>query len=255
MNKKYIPRIIKRFAIPTTFLYVLIMAGLILSCCVISNNTLISNKIEIWIDACQYIDFFLPLAICVVFVPAVYMQNRNGFIKYASIRTGRKRYLSSQIFSISILVFIGTILAYYLPLIISLSVLEPQDTGTRNELLTYVFGKYQVYHPYLFGFVWCIWKGIIAVIFAVFGCLLALYIDNLFIAVLLPFLYCMAENLVTSLLQIPQYSIITSYVLNRLSPSCMNVWNYIIGVVTFITFASVVIFISKRRSQDEYSKT
>ncbi|MDE7425916.1 MAG: hypothetical protein K2N51_19830 [Lachnospiraceae bacterium] len=255
MNKKYLPRVIKRFVIPTTFLYALVMAGLVVSCYVISNNTLISNKIEIWIDACQYIDFFLPLAICVVFVPLIYMQNRHGFIKYASIRASRKRYILSQIFSISILVFIGTIIAYYFPLIISLSVLKPQDIGTRNELLTYVFGKYQVYHPYLFGFAWCIWKGIIAAIFAVFGCLLALYLNNLFVAVLLPFLYCMAENLVTSLLQIPQYSIMTSYVLNRLSPSCMNVWNYLIGAVTFTIFAAVVIFILKRRSQDEYSKT
>lgn len=199
--------------------------------------------------------FFLPLAICVVFVPLIFMQNRRGFIKYASIRTSRKRYIVSQILSVTILVFLGTIIAYYIPLIISLSVLEPQNMGTRSDLLTYVFGEYQVYHPYLFGFVWCIWKGIIAAIFAIFGCLLALYIDNLFIAVLLPFLYCMAENLVTSLLQIPQYSIITSYVLNRLSPSCMNAWNYIIGTVTFTIFAAVVIFVLKRRRQDEYSKT
>lgn len=61
MDKKYLFRGIKRFVIPTIFLYAFVMAGLIISCCVISNNTLISNKIEIWIDACQYIDFFFRL--------------------------------------------------------------------------------------------------------------------------------------------------------------------------------------------------
>ena len=83
---------------------------------------------------------------------------------------------------------------------------------------------------------------------------LALYMDHLFVAVLLPFLYCMGENLVTALLQIPQYSIMTSYVLNRLSPSCMNVWNYFVGVGTFTIFASGVIFVLKRRKQDVGSK-
>lgn len=230
------------------------MVGLGVSCYIISTNTVISNKIEIWIEACQYIDFFLPLALCAVFVPLIFMQNRNGFIRYAAVRTSKRRYLCSQILAITIVVFIGTVIAYYLPLIWSLSVLEPQNIGTGSELLTYVFGKYQVYHPYLFGLAWCIWKGSIAVIFTVFGCLFALYMDNLFVAVLLPFLYCMAENLITAILQIPQYSIMTSYVLNRLSPSCMNVWNYVIGVGIFVLFATVVTFILKGRNQDEISK-
>lgn len=254
MNNKYFVRVVKRFTVPTLLLSILLMVGLSISCYVISTNTLISNKIEIWIDACQYIDFFLPLVLCVVFVPLVFMQNKKGFIKYASIRTSKKRYILSQMVSIMVLVFIGTVMAYYVPLILSLSVLQPQSIGNRNDLLTYIWGEYQVYHPYLFGFVWCIWKGIIATLFTTFGCLLALYIDNLFIAMLLPFLYCMAENLVTALLQIPQYSIMTAYVLNRLSPSCMSVWNYIIGAVTFTAFATVVIFILKRRSQDEFAK-
>ena len=77
MNKKYFVRVIKRFMLPAAFLYISVMAGLVISCYAISNNTLISNKIEIWIDACQYIDFFLPLAICVVFVPLIFMHNRK----------------------------------------------------------------------------------------------------------------------------------------------------------------------------------
>lgn len=254
MKKNYLFRVIKRFFIPAIFLYIFLTAGLVVSCHTISNNTLISNKIEIWIYACQYIDFFLPLAVCVVFVPLIFIQNRKGFITYASIRTSRRHYLFSQFFSVTILVFAGTIITYYIPLILSLTVLEPQEMGTRTDLLTYVFGTYQVYHPYLFGFAWCLWKGGIASIFAIFGCFLALYLDNLFIAVLAPFLYCMAENLITSLLQIPQYSIMTSYVLNRLSPSCMSVWNYIIGVITFVLFAATVILVLKRRLRDESSK-
>lgn len=255
MDKKYLFRAAKRFLAPVAFLSAFIMVGLIVSCYVISNNTLISDKIEIWIDACQYVDFFLPLAICVVVVPLIFMQNRKGFIRYASVRTSRKQYVSCQIFSVAALVFIGTIVAYYLPLLLSLSVFKPQDMGNRGYLLAYIFGKYQIYHPYLFGFVWCIWKGVIAAAFAVFGCLLALYMDNLFVAVLMPFLYCMAENLITSILQIPQYSVMTCFVLNRLSPSCMNVWNYVIGMLPFMAFAAVVILLLKRRGRDEYSET
>lgn len=251
MEKKYLLRTIKRFILPAAFLCILLMAGLSISCYIISTNTVICNKIEIWIHACQYIDFFLPLSLCIIFVPFIYIQNKKGFIKYASIRAGKKIYILSQIFSIMVLAFITTVIAYYLPLILSVSILKPQSIGESSDLLSYVFGNFQVYHPYLFGIIWCSWKGIIAMLFTLFGCLLALYIDNLFIATLVPFLYCMAENLITALLQIPQYSIMTSYVLNRLSPSCMSIWNYIIGTITFIIFASITIFILKRRNLNE----
>ena len=254
MDRKYWVCVIKRLIAPAIILFAVVMIALGIACYVISSNTLISNQIEIWIDACQYVDFFLPLALCIVFVPFIFVQNSNGFIQYASIRANRRKYISSQMICIVILVFIGTVIAYDLPLIFSLTALKPQAVGNRNDLLDYVWGKYQVYHPYLFGFAWCMWKGVVAMLFTMFGCLLALYIDNLFVAVLLPFLYCMGENLVTALLQIPQYSIMTSYVLNRLSPSCMRVWNYIVGVGTFTIFASGVIFVLKRRKQDGVSK-
>ena len=254
MDRKYWVCVIKRLVVPAIILFAVVMIALGIACYVISSDTVINNRIEIWIDACQYVDFFLPLALCMVFVPFIFVQNSNGFIQYASIRTNRRRYIASQMICIMIVVLIGTVIAYGLPLVFSLTVLKPQTVGSRNDLLGYVWGTYQVYHPYLFGFAWCMWKGVVAMLFTTFGCLLALYMDHLFVAVLLPFLYCMGENLVTALLQIPQYSIMTSYVLNRLSPSCMRVWNYFVGVGTFTIVASVWIMVVKRRKQDGGSK-
>ena len=112
MDRKYWVCVIKRLVVPAIILFAVVMIALGIACYVISSDTVINNRIEIWIDACQYVDFFLPLVLCMVFVPFIFVQNSNGFIQYASIRTNRRRYIASQMICIMIVVLIGTAIAY-----------------------------------------------------------------------------------------------------------------------------------------------
>lgn len=245
---KYLLRSLKTYILPSVILFISIFISLTILSFITSTNTAICNRIEIWIEACNYVDFFLPLGICTVFSPFFYFINKNNFLSYATVRIGRKRYMITQFSVASICVVLVVMFSYYLSLCLAMN-MTPGTIYQENRLLDYVFGEYQVYHPYYFGLIWCLYKGIVTSLFVMFGNLLALYTNNLFVSVIGPFIYCMAENMVTALLNIPMYSIMTSYCLNRLSPSVMHLYNYAIGCLTYIVITSLIIIIIRRKNE------
>ena len=220
---RYLIRSIRKFIIPALILVLLLTTAITVFCFVTVKSTAVCNRI----------DFI----------------NRKGFIKYASVRAGKKRYLLTHFLATAVCTVLVVMVSYYATLCISLR-MTPETLVTENRLFDYVFGEYEVNHPYLFGLAWCFYKGVVATLFVLFGNLLALYTDNLFVSVLGPFVYCMAENLITSLLNLPMYSIMTTYVLNRLSPSCMHVHNYVIGCFTYILITLGIILIIRRRKEN-----
>lgn len=246
MNKLYICRLTKLYFIPAVLLFWGMASVILVLCRIISGDTAICDNIEIWIEACSYMDFFFPLVVCIPFVPLVYYQKRKGFLRYASIRCGKSRFISFNLTAIALATIVSTALAYFVPLVISVSVLKPTYTYDTSRLTDYALGYYEIYHTFLFGTVWCLWKGLIAFMFVLFGSMLALYTENLFVSVLSPFIYCMAENMVTALLGYPEYSIVTTYVLNRLSPDVMQGIHYVGGVFTYIIAASLIILLLNR---------
>ena len=247
---KYLFRSLKYYLLSSLAASALIITALTVLSYITSTNTAICNNIEIWIETCGYVDFFLPLVVCVAFSPFFYYMNRKGFLRYAAVRMGKKKYLLTHFLATSICTILVVMISYYVPLCISMR-MTPVCSVPDNRLLDYVFGEYEVYHPYIFGLVWCLYKGFVASLFVIFGNLLALYTENLFVSVIGPFIYCMAENLITALLKIPMYSIITSFVLNRLAPEVMSAYNYIIGCITYILINSLIIFIIKRKKESK----
>lgn len=245
---EYLKRSIRHLIVPSLILSVVITIVLTILCFITSNNTAICNKIEIWIEACNYVDFFLPLVVCVVYSPLFYFINKKGFLSYATVRMGRKRYIMTQFFATSICVVLVVMISYFVSLCLALN-MEPATVYQENRLLDYVFGEYQVNHPYIFGVIWCLYKGVIASLFVMFGNLLALYSNNLFVSVIGPFIYCMAENMVTALLNIPMYSIMTALCLNRLSPSVMHAHNYVIGCLTYVLITSAIVLVIRRKRE------
>ena len=249
---RYLTQVMKQYLPVAAVVYSIAFIALLISCFVISGNSVINYKIEMWTWACEYVDFFLPLIATLPFAIVVYLQKRNHFIRYASIRMRKNSYIRYLITAGLILSFSCTWLIYFASLVIAELFIPIVSQGYDSDLASYVFGSYQIHSPLIFGVFWCGWKGINAACFTLFAYMLALYIDNIFLINVLPFLYCMAENLVTALLQIPDYSIITAYVLNRLTPSCMHIWNYLFGTISFLIAASCIVLVLKGKSVIEY---
>ena len=69
-----------------------------------TSNSLIEGKIVPNLEKVNIVDFFLPLVVCVVYSPLFYFINKKGFLSYATVRMGRKRYIMTQFFATSICV-------------------------------------------------------------------------------------------------------------------------------------------------------
>ena len=229
MNKHYIYRLVRLYFLPAALLFIGVASGILAICCIVSGDTAICDNIEMWIEACSYMDF------C-----------------YASIRCGRNRYIKFNLISMALMTVFSTAMAYFVTLVISVKVLRPIYTYDTSRLINYALGYYEVNHPFLFGAVWCLWKGLIAFLFVLFGSMLVLYTENLFVSVLSPFIYCMAENMITALLGFPEYSIVTTYVLNRLSPDAMHGFSYVCGVFTYIITAFLIILFVNYKDKVKY---
>lgn len=224
-------------------------AALCISCYVYSQNTAICYPIEIWSAACDNIDFFLPLIAVLPFTFSLYEKRKKKFLDYVAVRMEKKKYISLEILSGELMTILMVFLMYYISLIFTITFLPIQEYIDRPYLIDYLFGFYQVNYPYLFGFFWCLWKGVVASLFTGFGYGLSLCVDNLFIVIVTPFIYCVIENLVTGILGIPQFSIITSYVLNRLTPEVMHIWNIFAGTISYVGVTTIILlFLKWKRS-------
>lgn len=242
---KVINQVLRELYIPAIVITIIGILALGISCYKISTNTVICFPIEIWIDGCTVVDFFLPLLVTVPFSVSLFMKRKDRFIEYAAIRMSRKSYIGYQIMAGMLLCAIVTFVVYFVALLLSMFVFFEGSSTDRDYIYEYVFGKYQAEMPIMFGVLWCIWKGAIASLFTGFGYMLALYVDNVFVVAILPFIYVMAENLVTGILGIPEYGIMTSYVLNRLTPEVMSVWNYVVGFISYIVITGGIILVLK----------
>ncbi|MCD7891092.1 MAG: hypothetical protein LUG26_04800, partial [Ruminococcus sp.] len=230
MNLRLLKTLMKEQLFPALAAFGIALVALLVSCMVFAGNTAIEHMIQIWIYGCEPLDFFLQLLASLPFSFTLYYKKSDGFLHYSSTRMSRKRYVAHHMLAGFLLCAVGIALTYFCGLLFS-EYIMPFDatTGYHSGLESYVFGGWMVSHPVAFGLVWCLWKGFNAGLFTLFGYGLALYAENVFIVSIAPFVYFVAENLITSLLQIPEYSVVTSIQLNRLSPNSMHVYNYFAG--------------------------
>ena len=65
MNKHYIYRLIRLYFLPAALLFIGVASGILAICCIVSGDTAICDNIDMWIEACSYMDFFFPLVVCI----------------------------------------------------------------------------------------------------------------------------------------------------------------------------------------------
>lgn len=228
------------------------IASLVASVCIIalciaefmiSKDTVITHNIEFWIDGSNTLDFFFPIFVSLPFAWRLYFERKDGFLDYISIRTDKRKYIIQKIIAGMTTVFVMVFVIYYVGLVVAELFIEPQSIASDDILLRYVWGDMQAENPLMFGIFWCMWKGFIGALICAFGYGIALLSDNVFVISLLPFLFCTMENFVTGTLGIERFSIYTAFILNRLSPTAMKIYNYFTGVISFVVIGGLIILI------------
>ena len=221
----------------------------------VAKGTAVSFPIELWIDGSNILDFFFPLIVTLPFTWTLYYEKKDGFINYAAMRMDKKKYIARKILSGMLIVFIMTFVIYYGGLLISVMFLKPEMVVDDAVLYRYLWGDLQAEKPLLFGAAWCVWKAFIGSVICAFGYMIALVVDNLFVVALFPFLYCTIENFVTGTLNLEEYSIVTTYILNRLSPTGMTIFNYVAGLISFVIIGTIIVmFLENKKKRMENSE-
>lgn len=174
---------------------------------------------------------------------------KDGFLEYASIRTTRKKYIATHFISTMIMCFLMIFVVNVFGVVFSCNIADLTSSDKMPTLSGYILGQMQMEAPAFFGVIWALYKAFIFTLICLFAQIIALYIDNLFLALCAPAAYVILENFFTAILRIERYSLTTTFVLNRLSPTAMSMWNLMISIAVFIVIIVLTYKVLKHRHE------
>ncbi|MDO4764822.1 MAG: hypothetical protein Q4A29_02090 [Eubacteriales bacterium] len=228
--------------IGTTIFYV----GVLLLLITITNsNSMIYYKISPYTYASEIVDFFFALIVSIPFSYYTFFMKKDRFLDYVSLRMSKKRYIFSHFAATMFMCFFMIFFVNMIGVIFSCSIASITISANAPTLKDYILGQLQMSNPLIFGIIWSFQKALIGSAICLFAQITALYVENLFLALCLPFVYVLLENFFTSILSLSQFSLTTTFILNRLKPSAMSMGNIVISVAIFL-FITLIIFFSLR---------
>lgn len=231
----------------TTFIYLVILFILIY---IYNGNSMIYYPIDPYVYASPPVDFFLPLLVTIPFSFYTYHIVKNGFIDYAGVRIAKRKYLTYYILSALISCFVMVFVVNILAIVFSYNVASITSEVSKPSYIGYFLGNLQMNNPIIFGIIWSIYKAFLATLICLFGQIISIYVGNLFLVLLAPFIYSVLENFITGVLRIPQFSFTTALILDRLEENLMRPINIIIGILIF----AIVIYLTYRLLRSKYEK-
>lgn len=230
----------RKQAIPA-FAVGIIYAVVLMVLIVINNsNSMIYYQISPYTYASEPIDFFFGLIVSIPFSIYTYFMKKDHFLEYVHVRISKKRYVFIHIFSTMTVCFLMVFIVNFVGVVFSCNIADIAETGNKPTLASYIFGELQMSDPIVFGVLWSLQKALIGTIICLFAQITALYIENLFLALILPFAYIILENFITSIFSLSRFSVTTTFVLNRLKPTSMTITNIMIGSVVFVLIIAIV---------------
>lgn len=224
---------VKRQILPTVLMGLFYLFCMLLSMFAFQRDTALPYKISAYVYASEPLDFFFSLFVTLTFSFSTFFLKKDGYLQYVALRISPKKYCFLHFCSCAFLAFCMVWSVHFLSLCFSVHFSSITNLSTSARIENYPFGFYQAHHPLLFGFVWSVYKAIVAMLFCFFTQKIVLYIENFFVALFFPFLYVLTENFLTSLLGLSRYSFTTAFVLNRLKPTAMRIEN-MLGSLVFL---------------------
>lgn len=242
MRKRAIP------AFAVGIIYTVVLMTLIV---IYNSNSMIYYQISPYAYASEPIDFFFGLIVSIPFSIYTFFMKKDYFLEYVHVRISKKRYVLIHIFSTMSVCFLMIFIVNIIGVIFSCNIADIIEMGNKPTLADYILGELQMYNPIAFGILWSLQKALVGTIICLFAQITALYIENLFLALIAPFSYIIVENFITSILSLSRFSITTTFVLNRLKPISMTITNLAIGSVCFILVIAIIGTVLRSRLNGE----
>lgn len=238
---------VKRQALPGLVAGVLYLFFLILLIFRRASDSIVHYRIEPYIFGSKPIDFFFPLIVTVPFAFYTFHLKKNHILDYISLRTPKGRFIRTHILGTLGLCFVIVFLVNIIAISLSCRIAAPIPSEYASSLLKeHILGELQMEEPIVFAFLWATHKAFIGSLICLFAQISALFIENFFLAMMLPFAYVILENFFTAVLQLSRFSLTTAFVLNRLSPRAMSISHIAVAVLGFV-FIILIFFYSLNR--------
>ena len=219
----------------------------------VANTYSLYYRIEIWITAVPFFSMIYPLLSSVPFCWRFFYERKDGYLKYTVNRYPLKRYVIENFVASGLLVFLCIFIISFSSAIISLFLVSPQTDISKNvpAFEKELFGLVLLNNPVLYSFVLSLWRGVLGELYFVFGFVLSLFYNNIFIVMTAPFVYSILENFTMSILGCPQNSIITSFMPTRLAYGYTALYNLLVGPAVLIGITGLLFLYEyiKRRKE------
>ncbi|MEG0923446.1 MAG: hypothetical protein RR313_02765 [Anaerovoracaceae bacterium] len=241
---------LKRQLVPTAIIGTIYFIALVVTMLMCNSNSLIYFKIDPYQYGSEPIDFFWGLLVTVPFSVSTFFLKKDNFLDCVALRISKQKYIQNHIIAILTMCFAMVFLVNMGSVIFSCLVANIDPGNPQNGLSEYILGTMQAKNPILFGVIWSFHKAFVGVGICLFAQIIALYVDNLFLALLAPYAYIILENYLTAIIGFPDFSLTTAIVLNRLQPNAMRVWKIAISMGVFV----LVMYIVHKKLRNDYEE-
>lgn len=243
----------KRQRFPAIIMGLIYGVLLVVMMFVTNSNSVVCYEIDLYNFASDYPDFFFPLIVSIPFAINTYYLKKENFLDYVSLRISKDAYLKEYIKAVMTMCFIIIFFVNLICIIISMNIADlSPEYKMGHEFDGAFLGSLQENHVMLFGLIWSAYKGMMAVLVCLMGQVFAIFLDNLFLALLAPFAYSILENYITAILGIPKISFTTSMSLSRLSSEVMKPYYRIAGIVLYMLAIFVIEKYLRKRNEKNH---
>jgi len=153
-----------------------------------------------------------PVLAILVYIPSFISEYKNNFLTYTRTRVHLKDYLMAKgivnaLLSgvvLFLMIFITYLFVRFIEPLVGLVQYTPisESTIEPSNTFSFLIG----YSPLLYALIYALWVGLNAALYSTLAYFLILSINNIFVAISIPFVGYHVFNFVTGILQMPQFS-------------------------------------------------
>lgn len=204
----------------------------------IQDSYVLFRNIDLWMTLGQYLGLlYVLVAIAPVCWVMVY-ERKNNYLLYVIPRISKKKYILKKWFITS---FSGGAITFsisFISLIVILYVFPEVNKllpmSEDNALTVYYKGYYYVNHPFVYGTLLCLWRGVLGASYATLGFVISLYNKNIFIVMSSPFLFDLFNSFILGTLGYSQFEVMTGFDPSRVNGGVISKYTFIVSELTII---------------------
>lgn len=234
--------------------WVAALAGLTVYCAnifVVAGNSTYRYAVELWNYGREYLHVLYPFIFTAPFCWLLFYEKNGSYWKNVYNRTDLRKYITKRtILSIELSAF-AMFIASAGSLLFACMIAPMGRNPNFNPVMTYDFyGEYQLAHPVIYGLLLSSWRAVLAAAYTAFAIGITMLTRNIFVSMTSAFVYSVLENFVTAILQVPEWSICTSFYPNRLSSTAITIPGLLAGPLILLLVTAVLFICCRKKGME-----